>query len=115
MAAQRVPVDIDGRTLLVSNLDKVLYPAVGVTKAQVIDYYVRIAPVMLTHIGGRGVTLRRWPDGVDADSFFEKRCPSHAPDWLPTVAGPADRGGDIQSCCLYEPASLAWTATLAAL
>ncbi len=115
MAAQRVPVDIDGRTLLVSNLDKVLYPAIGFTKAQVIDYYVRIAPVMLTHIGGRGVTLRRWPDGVDADSFFEKRCPSHAPDWLPTVAGPGDRGGAIQYCCLDEPAALAWTANLAAL
>ncbi len=115
MAPDRVPVEIDGRTMAVSNLDKVLYPAVGFTKAQVIDYYVRIAPTMLTHIAGRGVTLRRWPDGVDAESFFEKRCPSHAPDWLPTVEGPGDRGGAIRYCCLDEPAALVWTANLAAL
>ena len=113
--AEKVPVEIDGRALAVSNLDKLMYPAVGFTKAQVIDYYVRIAPVMLKHIAGRGITLRRWPDGVEADSFFEKRCPSHRPDWLPTVDGPGDRGGSIQYCCLDEPAALAWTANLAAL
>jgi len=115
MATERVAVEIGGRTLRVSNLDKVLYPAVSFTKAQVIDYYVRIAPVMLAHVEGRGLTLRRWPDGVEADSFFEKRCPSHAPDWLPSVAGPGDRGGTIQYCSLNETAALAWTANLAAL
>jgi bifunctional non-homologous end joining protein LigD len=115
MAPERVPVEIEGRALSVSNLDKVLYPAVGFTKAQVIDYYVRIAPTMLTHIKGRGITLRRWPDGVEAGSFFEKRCPSHAPEWLPTVVGPGDRGGAIRYCCLDETAALAWTANLAAL
>lgn len=73
-------VEIEGRTLSISNLDKVLYPAVGFTKAQVIDYYVRIAPVMLTHVGDRGVTLRRFPNGVDGQSFYEKRCPGHRPD-----------------------------------
>ena len=111
----KVPVEIDGRTLAVSNLEKVLYPAVGFTKAQVIDYYVRIASTMLPHVVGRGITLRRWPDGVDADSFFEKRCPSHRPDWLGTVDGPGDRGGAIGYCCLEEPAALVWTANLAAL
>ena len=111
----KVPVEIDGRIIAVSNLDKVLYPAVGFTKAQVIDYYVRIAATMLPHVAGRGITLRRWPDGVDADSFFEKRCPSHRPDWLSTVEGPGDRGGAINYCCLDEPASLVWTANLAAL
>ena len=107
----KVPVEIDGRIIAVSNLDKVLYPAVGFTKAQVIDYYVRIAATMLPHVAGRGITLRRWPDGVDADSFFEKRCPSHRPDWLSTVEGPGDRGGAINYCCLDEPASLDWTAS----
>lgn len=111
----KVPVEIDGRIIAVSNLDKVLYPSVGFTKAQVIDYYVRIATTMLPHVAGRGITLRRWPDGVDADSFFEKRCPSHRPDWLGTVDGPGDRGGAISYCCLQEPASLVWTANLAAL
>ena len=111
----RVNVDIEGRTLSVSNLDKVLYPLIGFTKAQVIDYYVRVAPVMLAHIAGRGVTLRRWPDGVTAQSFFEKRCPSHRPDWLGTCDGPGDRGGAIQYCSLDEVAALAWAANMAAL
>ena len=115
MPAARVPVDIDGRSLSVSNLDKVLYPEASFTKAQVIDYYVRIAPAMLTHVAGRGITLRRWPDGVEGPSFFEKRCPSHRPDWVPTADGPGDRGGTIQYCQLDEPAALAWTANLAAL
>ena len=114
-APERVPVTIDGRRLTVSNLDKVLYPLSGFTKAQVIDYYVRVAPVMLRHIADRGITMRRWPDGVTADSFFEKRCPSHRPDWVPTCGGPGDRGGAIQYCRLDSVAALAWAANLAAL
>lgn len=113
--ATRSEVSIAGRTLAVSNLDKVLYPTTGFTKAQVIDYYVRIAPVLLDHLGDRGITMRRFPDGVDAGSFFEKRCPSHRPDWVAVVDGPGDRGGAIGYCCLSEPASLAWAANLAAL
>ena len=74
----RTNVDIAGRRLVVSNLAKVMYPLVGFTKADVIDYYVRVAPMMLPHIVGRGVTLRRWPDGVTGESFFEKR-PPHFP------------------------------------
>ena len=112
---ERVAVEIDGRRLSVSNLDKVLYPLVGFTKAQVIDYYVRIAPVMLDHIGDRGITLRRWPDGVTAESFFEKRCPSHRPEWVGTCDGPGDRGGAIGYCRLDSVGALAWTANLAAL
>ncbi|HEY8057606.1 MAG TPA: hypothetical protein VID94_02590, partial [Acidimicrobiales bacterium] len=77
MAGTRTIVEVDGRTLKLSNLDKVLYPETGFTKGEVIDYYTRIAPTMLPHVGDRGVTLRRYPDGVDAGSFFEKRCASH--------------------------------------
>jgi bifunctional non-homologous end joining protein LigD len=113
--SKRTNVEVGSRRLSVSNLDKVLYPAAGFTKAQVIDYYVRIAPVMLTHVAGRGVTLRRWPDGVDGESFFEKRCPKHRPDWVGTAPGPGDRGGPIGYCCLDEVAALAWSANLAAL
>ena len=112
---ERVAVEIDGHRLSVSNLDKVLYPLVGFTKAQVIDYYVRVAPVMVDHVGDRGVTLRRWPDGVTADSFFEKRCPSHRPGWVGTCLGPGDRRGGIEYCRLDSTAALAWTANLAAL
>ena len=67
MASTRVTVEVDGRELSVSNLDKVLYPEVGFTKAEVIDYYVRIAPVILGHLGDRGITLKRFPNGVDGD------------------------------------------------
>ena len=113
--AEKIKVDIDGRQLSLSNLDKVLYPEAGFTKAQVIDYYARVAPVLLPHIADRGLTLRRFPDGVDGESFFEKRCPGHRPDWVSTALGPGDRGGAINYCRLTEPAALAWTANLAAL
>ncbi len=108
-------VEIDGRVLRLSNLDKVLYPETGVTKAEVIDYYARIAPVMVPHLEDRGVTLRRFPDGVDGGSFFEKRCPGHRPDWMATVLGPGDRQGGIDYCCLDSRAALVWAANMAAL
>jgi bifunctional non-homologous end joining protein LigD len=108
-------VEIDGRVLRLSNLDKVLYPEVGTTKAEVIDYYARIAPVMVPHLEDRGVTLRRFPNGVDGGSFFEKRCPSHRPDWVPTVLGPGDRRGGIDYCCLDSRPALVWAANMAAL
>jgi bifunctional non-homologous end joining protein LigD len=108
-------VEIDGHRLKISNLGKVLYPEAGFTKAEVIDYYVRVAPVMLPHVGDRGVTLRRFPDGVDGESFFEKRCPSHRPGWVGTFPGPGDRNGTIAYCALDSTAALAWSANLAAL
>jgi bifunctional non-homologous end joining protein LigD len=108
-------VEIDGRQLKVTNLDKVLYPEAGFTKAEVIDYYVRVAPAMLPHIADRGLTLRRYPDGVDGESFFEKRCPSHRPDWIGTFDGPGDRNGTIGYCALDSVAALAWAANMAAL
>ncbi len=107
--------EIDGRSLKLSNLDKVLYPEAGFTKGEVIDYYARIAPAMLAHCGDRGITMRRFPNGVDAGSFFEKRCPSHRPDWVQVAPGPGDRGGPIGYCLLAERASLVWAANLAAL
>lgn len=115
MASTKVPVDIGGRELSVSNLDKVLYPEAGFTKAEVIDYYVRVAPTLLEHLGDRGITLRRFPEGVDGEGFFEKRCPKHRPDWVETADGPGDRGGAIGYCRFTEPAALAWAANLAAL
>jgi bifunctional non-homologous end joining protein LigD len=108
-------VEIEGHRLTLSNLDKVLYPETGTTKAEVIDYYARIAPVMVPHLADRGVTLRRFPDGVEGGSFFEKRCPSHHPDWMRTQLGPGDRTGDIQYCCLDSVPALVWAANMAAL
>src|SRR4030095_11298292 len=115
-ASSAVPVvEIDGRELSVSNLDKVLYPEVGFTKAEVIDYYVRVAPAMLPHVADRGVTLRRDPNGVDEGSFFEKRCPDHRPEWVGTALGPGDRRGGIGYCVLHDVAALVWRANMGAL
>ncbi len=108
-------VDIDGRHLKLSNLDKVLYPNTGTTKADVIDYYARIAPVMVPHLRGRPITLVRYPNGVDDKHFFEKNCPSHKPDWLPTIAMDVSNKTKVNFCLLEEPAALVWTANLAAL
>jgi bifunctional non-homologous end joining protein LigD len=108
-------VEVEGRRITLSNLDKVLYPETGFTKAEVIDYYHRVAPVMVPHLVGRGVTLRRWPNGVEQSGFFEKRCPKHRPDWMPAVPGPGDRNGTIDYCEFDEPAALVWAANMAAL
>ena len=108
-------VEVEGRRLTLSNLDKVLYPETGTTKAEVIDYYARIAPVMVPHLVDRGVTLRRFPDGVEGGSFFEKRCTGHRPEWLDTVLGPGDSNGDIGYCCLDSAPALVWAANMAAL
>ena len=110
-----VHVAVGERTLSLSNLDKVMYPEIGFTKSQVIDYYARIAPAMLPHVAERCMTLRRWPDGVDGESFFNKRCPAHRPGWVEVSLGPGDRGGDIGYCRIDEPAALVWTANLAAI
>jgi bifunctional non-homologous end joining protein LigD len=103
-------VDIEGHTLKLSNLDKVLYPAAGFTKAEIIDYYARIAPVMLPHLADRFVTRKRYPDGVDSKPFFEKNCPKHHPDWMST-----NDMDDNTFCRLDSTASLVWTANLAAI
>ncbi len=114
-ASEPVRTEIAGRTLKVTNLTKVLYPLVGFTKAQIIEYYVKIAPAMLTHIHDRGVTFKRWPDGVTTEPFFNKRATTHRPDWIDTCTGPGDKGKGIEYPVLSETAALAWSANLAAL
>ena len=109
-----VDVEIEGRHLTLSNLDKVLYPS-GFTKAQVIDYMARIAPVAVPHLTGRALTFRRYPDGSDTAGFFEKRCPSHRPPWVQVALGPGDRRGGIEYCRIDETAAMVWAANMAAL
>jgi bifunctional non-homologous end joining protein LigD len=109
-----VTVEIDGHELELSNLDKVLYPS-GFTKGEVIDYYARIAPVALPHLRGRALTFRRFPNGTDAQGFFEKRCPDHRPRWVAVALGPGDRRGGIEYCRLDHPAALVWAANMAAI
>ena len=109
-------VEVDGRELSLTNLDKVLYPSNGFTKGEVIDYFARIAPVILPHLKGRPLTLRRFPEGVDASSFFEKRCPKHRPEWVATAAVWSQReGGEIEFCVCEDKPTLVWMAQLAAL
>ena len=115
MSPDRASVKVGERELSLSNLHKVLYPGTGTTKAEVIEYYARIAPVMLPHLAGRCLTLKRFPDGVESQGFFEKRCPKHRPAWIDTAVGPGDRGGDIGYCRFDEPAALVWAANMAAL
>lgn len=112
--AGSVEVEVGGRTLSLSNLDKVLYPS-GFTKAQVIDYMARIAPVAVPHYAGRALTFKRFPDGTDTPGFFEKRCPDHRPGWVPVALGPGDRRGGIEYCCISEPAAMVWAANMAAI
>jgi bifunctional non-homologous end joining protein LigD len=107
-------VEIEGRELTLSNLDKVLYPAVGFRKSDVIDYYRRIAPSVLPHLAGRPPTLVRAPDGPDGPRFFEKNCPSHHPDWVDTAPGNEATGG-TKGCLVDDLATLVWLANLAAL
>ena len=111
-------VEVDGRELRLTNLDKVLYPEVGFTKGEMVDYYAKVAPAIVPHLNGRAVTLRRFPEGVeDLDSaFFEKRCPKHRPKWVKTTrvqAGP--NAGKIDFCVCDSLPTLVWMAQLAAI
>jgi bifunctional non-homologous end joining protein LigD len=119
MPAEKIRVEVEDRTLEVSNLDKVLYPGVGFTKGEVIDYYTRIAPVLLPHLRDRPLTRIRYPNGVDASFFFEKNAPASTPDWvrqkrLPAPGSSKDRDELDYVVCDDLP-TLVWLANLAAL
>jgi bifunctional non-homologous end joining protein LigD len=107
---------LDGRRLRITNWEKVLWPASGFTKGDLIAYYVRIAPAILPHLRDRPLTLRRWPDGVAGQTFYEKHAPGHRPDWIPTARVEADEPrGYVDYVLAQEPATLAWLANLAAI
>ena len=109
-------IEVQGKQLKLSNLEKVLYPAVGFTKKQVIDYYVRIAPAIIPHLAGRALTRKRYPDGVEGEPFFEKNAPMHRPDWVKTVPIWSDRNRRTVHYVLADDmATLVWLANLAAL
>jgi bifunctional non-homologous end joining protein LigD len=109
-------VDVEGRQLSLSNLDKVLYPKAGFTKGQVIAYYQRIAPALLTHLAGRPLTLKRYPNGVEGHFFYEKRCPSYRPEWMRTAEIWSDRNkGIVNYCVVDDLAALVWVANTASL
>jgi bifunctional non-homologous end joining protein LigD len=111
-------VEVDGRELKLTNLDKVLYPKAGFRKGEVVDYYAKIAPAIVPHLAGRALTLRRFPEGVDDTdaAFFEKRCPKHRPEWVKTAAVEAGpHAGVIDFCVCEDTPTLVWMAQLAAI
>ena len=113
--SKKAEIQVEGRTVTVSNLEKILYPKVGFTKAQVIDYYIRIAPVLLPHLKRRPITLKRYPEGVEGFFFYEKQCPAHRPPWIKTTPVPSERREKIDYCVMDDLPSLVWAANLANL
>ncbi len=107
---------VEDRKIQVSNLDKVLYPKAGFTKGHVIDYYIRIAPVLLPHLQGRPLTMKRYPDGVEGEFFYEKNCPSHRPKWVKTAKVWSESNNRMMNYCLAQDLpTLVWAANLADL
>jgi len=107
-------VEVEGRRLTLSNLEKVLYPDAGFTKAQLIDYYVRVAPVLLPHLRGRPLTMKRYPEGVDGEMFYQKNCPDHRPPWVATARVWSEGNKRWMDYCMVEEvAALVWAANLA--
>ena len=114
VARDEQTVNVQGRELRVSNLSKVLYPQAGFTKGQIIDYYIRIAPVLLPHLRGRPLTMKRYPNGVGGMFFYEKNCPTHRPDWVQTAPIWSEGNNRWMDYCLVQDvATLVWAANLA--
>jgi bifunctional non-homologous end joining protein LigD len=111
---KKAAVTVEGRELELSNLDKVLYPKTGFTKGELINWYARIGEVLLPHLRGRPLTLKRYPNGVEGKHFYEKRCPSHRPEWVTTASVWSDsREGEIDYCVVEDLPTLVWLANLA--
>jgi bifunctional non-homologous end joining protein LigD len=109
-------VEVAGRRLKLTNLEKVFYPSTGFTKGQVIDYYARIAPVLVPHLAGKPLTLKRYPNGVDAEPFFEKNATKHRPDWIQTAPIWSEGNNRYVNYILANDlATLVWVANLAAI
>jgi len=112
--SKKTELIVDGRTLAVSNLDKVLYPKDGFTKGELINYYIQIAPVLLPHLKERPLTMKRYPDGVEGEFFYEKNCPSHRPGWVQTVKVWSENNQrTVQYCLAQDLPTLVWAANLA--
>jgi bifunctional non-homologous end joining protein LigD len=108
-------LQVGGLKLDVSNLEKVFYPATGFTKGDVIDYYIKISPVLLPHLKDRPISLKRYPNGVNGFFFYEKQCPSHRPKWVKTTNVSRKDGSEINYCVMNDLPALVWAANLADL
>jgi bifunctional non-homologous end joining protein LigD len=110
-STKRLEVEIDGRVLSLSNLDKVMYPEAGFTKGHMVDYYTRIAPAVLPHLRDRPLTLKRYPDGVEGQFFYEKNAPRHRPEWVPTAPVRLS-SKTIEFCVANDLPTLVWLAQI---
>jgi len=116
MARKESVIEVEGRQIKLANLDKVLYPKAGFTKGQVIDYYVRIAPVLLPHLADRALTLKRYPNGVEGMFFYEKNCPTYRPSWMKTAKVWSEGNNRFMHYCVVaDLPTLVWLANLADL
>ena len=114
VAKGKFTLEVEGKTLRLSNLDRVLYPETGFTKGDLIDYYAAVAPAILPHLEGRPLTMRRFPGGVNGKSFWEKRCPAHRPDWVKTESIWSESNEEeLDYCVAGDVATLVWAANLA--
>ena len=114
--SQKAQLVVEGKKLSVSNLEKILYPKVRFTKGQVIDYFIRVAPVLLPHLKDRPLTMKRYPDGVEGEFFYEKNCPSHRPQWVKTAKVWSEGNQRLMHYCLANDLpTLVWAANLADL
>lgn len=116
MARSPEVLDVGGRSLRIGHLERVLYPATGTTKAELLDYYVRVAPVLLPHLRDRLLHLHRYPEGVEGPRFWQKACPDHRPDWLPTAPVWSDeKRANIDFCVANELAAVLWAVNIGSL
>jgi bifunctional non-homologous end joining protein LigD len=119
MAQDKIAVEVEGRSLALTNLSKVLYPEDGFTKAEILDYYQRVSPVLLPHVAGRPATLKRYPEGTGGESFFQKHAPEHRPDWVRTEQVESQssrgRGETIDYVVIDDLPTLIWAANLASI
>jgi len=115
MPKDAATLEIEGKQVNVTNLAKVFYPKTGFTKGELIDYYVRISPVLLPHLKNRPISLKRYPNGVEGFFFYEKRCPEPHPDWVKIIKVAKSDGGEINYCAMNNLPTLVWAANLADL
>jgi bifunctional non-homologous end joining protein LigD len=114
--AARTEVDVGGRRLHIGNLDRVVFPRTGTTKGEVLDYYVRVADAMLAHLRDRLLHMHRYPEGVEGPRFWQKGCPEHRPEWVPTApVWSRDKGEAIEYCVVQELAALLWAVNIGSL
>jgi bifunctional non-homologous end joining protein LigD len=115
-APEAAQLEVGGRRLAIKNLDRVIFPGTGTTKAEVLDYYVKVGETMLPHLRERLLHMHRYPEGVEGPRFWQKGCPEHRPDWMPTApVWSRDKRENIEFCVVNELAALLWAVNIGSI